>query len=67
MASSVLYASTAGASTSTSGPIVTSATNSQASVSPQLTVPAIPGFPWESILVGAILGMLALAYSRKRK
>jgi len=68
IASSSLYASTVGASTSTSGPIVTSMTaSSEASVSPQLTVPAIPGFTWESILAGAILGMFALAYSKKRK
>lgn len=44
---------------------VTSFTSS--SVSTPLTLPPIPGFPWESILAGVILGMTALAILRRRR
>jgi LPXTG-motif cell wall-anchored protein len=30
-------------------------------------LPPIPGFPWESIIAGMILGMAALALVRRRK
>jgi hypothetical protein len=30
-------------------------------------LPAIPGFPWESIIAGVILGMTALAIIRRRR
>jgi hypothetical protein len=30
-------------------------------------LPPIPGFPWESILAGVILGMTALAILRRRR
>ncbi len=37
------------------------------SVSTPMTLPPIPGFPWESIIVGVILGMAALAIIRRRR
>jgi hypothetical protein len=44
----------------------TAATSTQ-SVSTQMTLTPIPGFPWESILIGALLGSLVLALLRRRK
>jgi hypothetical protein len=32
-----------------------------------MVLPAIPGFPWESIIVGIIVGMTVLAIVRRRK
>jgi hypothetical protein len=32
-----------------------------------LVLPAIPGFPWESILVGAIIGLTVLAIARRHR
>jgi hypothetical protein len=32
-----------------------------------MVLPAVPGFPWESIIAGIILGMTALAIVRRRK
>jgi hypothetical protein len=32
-----------------------------------MVLPAIPGFPWESIIAGIILGITALAIVRRRK
>jgi hypothetical protein len=32
-----------------------------------MVLPAIPGFPWESIIAGIILGMTTLAIVRRRK
>jgi hypothetical protein len=32
-----------------------------------MVLPAIPGFPWESIIAGIILGITALAIDRRRK
>jgi len=32
-----------------------------------LVLPAIPGFPWESIIAGIVLGMAALAIVRRRR
>jgi hypothetical protein len=29
-------------------------------------VPAIPGFPWESIVAGLIIGLTVLAMARRR-
>ena len=37
------------------------------SVSTPLALPPIPGFPWESIIAGMILGMAALAILRRRR
>jgi LPXTG-motif cell wall-anchored protein len=32
-----------------------------------MVLPAIPGFPWESIIAGIMLAMTALAIVRRRK
>jgi hypothetical protein len=32
-----------------------------------MVLPAIPGFPWESIIAGIILGITVLAIVRRRK
>jgi hypothetical protein len=32
-----------------------------------MILPAVPGFPWESIITGLMLGMAALAIVRRRK
>ena len=45
----------------------TTSTSSTSSVSTPLALPAIPGFPWESIIAGVILGMTALAIIRRRR
>lgn len=45
----------------------TTSTSRTSSVSTPLTLPPIPGFPWESILAGVILGMTALAILRRRR
>jgi hypothetical protein len=45
----------------------TSIITSTQSVSTQMTLTPIPGFPWESILIGTLLGSLALALLRRRK
>jgi hypothetical protein len=42
-------------------------TSSTSSVSTPMTLPAIPGFPWESIIAGIIVGMAALAIVRRRR
>jgi hypothetical protein len=44
-----------------------SSTSSTSSVSTPMTLPAIPGFPWESIIAGIILGMTALALVRRHR
>lgn len=42
-------------------------TSASSSVSTPLALPPIPGFPWESIIAGIILGMAALVIVRRRK
>jgi hypothetical protein len=32
-----------------------------------MVLPAVPGFPWESIIIGVMLGMTVLAIVRRRK
>jgi len=44
-----------------------STTSSSSTTSTPLVLPAIPGFPWESIIVGFILAMIGLATVRRRK
>jgi hypothetical protein len=52
----------------TTASIVTStAMTATQSVSTQMTLAPIPGFPWESILAGFLLGMLLLALLRRRR
>ena len=45
----------------------TSSTSSSISLSPPEALPPIPGFPFESILAGIILGIAALAIGRRRR
>jgi len=45
----------------------TTVTSSTSSVSTPMELPAIPGFPWESILAGLILGVVAIAVVRRVK
>ena len=54
-------------STSVSTMTVVSTSMSSASISTPMTLPAVPGFPWESIIAGLMLGMIALAIVRRRK
>lgn len=51
--------------TATSG--TSAATSESSSVSTPLALPPIPGFPWESIIAGIIIGMTALAILRRRR
>lgn len=62
---------TASDDTSTSSSIATSiqvqtSTIVTSSYSTPLAVPTIPGFPWESIIAGLIIGLTALAIARRR-
>jgi photosystem II stability/assembly factor-like uncharacterized protein len=52
--------------TVTSTPTTTSSSTT-ISVSTPMVLPAIPGFPWESIIAGIMIGMTALAIVRRRK
>jgi hypothetical protein len=58
-------------STTTAVPTAVSVTSttmtSTQSISPQMVLTPIPGFPWESILAGILLGILALALLRRRR
>lgn len=64
--SSTTAVSTSVTTTAISTPSTTS-TSSTSSVSTPLALPPIPGFPWESIIAGVILGMTALAILRRRR
>ena len=46
---------------------VTTSTQTALSTSTPMVLTPIPGFPWESILIGILLGSLALALLRRRK
>ena len=57
-------------SVSTETVVSTPTTTSSAttvSVTTPMILPAIPGFPWEAIIAGLILGMAALAMVRRRR
>ena len=45
----------------------TTSSSTTLSVSTPMVLPAIPGFPWESIIAGIMLAMTALAIVRRRK
>ena len=45
----------------------TTSSSTTISVSTPMVLPAVPGFPWESIIAGIILGLTALAVVRRRK
>lgn len=50
------------------GPLTVNAPQTYvASYSPEFTLPPIPGFPIESILLGMLLGMLVMAFARRRR
>ncbi len=53
--------------TSSSTTTTAASTSQSSSVSTPLALPPIPGFPWESIIAGIILGMTALAILRRRR
>lgn len=54
-------------STSSSQVITTSSQSTTTSVTTPLLLPAIPGFPWESILAGIIIGIAVLGIIRRSK
>lgn len=79
-ASSTSQVTSSTASTTTSNPatvtttvqttpttIAAETTLAISTVSTPMALPPIPGFPWESIIAGIILGMAALAILRRRK
>ncbi|HUK49706.1 MAG TPA: hypothetical protein VLV18_01625, partial [Terriglobales bacterium] len=47
--------------------IMSTPTSSTSTYSTPMTLPAVPGFPWESIIAGLILGMIALSIIRRRR
>ncbi len=53
--------------TSSSGGTVTVTTTPSSSATTPLVAPAIPGFPWESIAVGIVLGLSVLFVLRRRR
>lgn len=59
--------STAASAATTMSTPATTSTASSSSVTTPLALPAIPGFPWESITAGIILGMAVLAILRRRR
>jgi hypothetical protein len=54
-------------STSSSQVITTSSQSTTTSVTTPLQLPPIPGFPWESIVAGIILGIGVLGIIRRRR
>jgi len=55
-------------STPTTAPVTSvSVVSSSSAISTPMALPPIPGFPWESIIAGIILGMVALATVRRLK
>ena len=56
---------TAALSTVTS--VVTSVVTSSSSITTPLVLPAIPGFPWESIIAGIIIGIALLGVARRKR
>ena len=65
--SSPTAVSTSMMTTTVVSPPSTTSTSISSSVSTPLALPPIPGFPWESIIAGIILGMTALAILRRRR
>ena len=59
--STVSVISTLGSTTGTSQATQTSTTSSQ------LTMAPIPGFPWQSIIMGLVLGLAVLALARRQR
>jgi len=65
--SSISSAVEASSVTASPTSMASSIPSSATTVSSVVTSPAIPGFPWEAILAGIILGMTALAVARRRR
>ncbi|MGP8071436.1 MAG: Loki-CTERM sorting domain-containing protein [Candidatus Bathyarchaeia archaeon] len=66
--STILAATSTAPVTTTLQPTASSTQATQTStVSSQLTMTPIPGFPWESIIAGLVLGLTALALTRRRR
>ena len=66
--STILAATSTVPVTTTLQPTASSTQATQTStVSSQLTMTPIPGFPWESIIAGLVLGLTALALARRRR
>jgi hypothetical protein len=51
--------------TTTAGQTVTASSSSSA-ITP-VALPGIPGFPWESIVVGVVVGLVVLGMARRRR
>ena len=66
---SSLTATTTSTAVSTTTLVVTPTTSSSTTetITTPEALPAIPGFPWESIIAGLVLGMAALAIVRRRR
>ena len=60
-------ASSTSIGTSTSVSTVTVTASSSSSATTPLVVPAIPGFPWESIVAGIVVGLSVLIVVRQRR
>jgi len=48
-------------------PAKTTSRTASSSATTPLTIPAIPGFPWESIIAGIIVGLTVLGIARRRR
>ena len=48
-------------------PAKTTSRTASSSATTPLTIPAIPGFPWESIIAGIIVGLTVLGVARRRR
>lgn len=59
--------SSASSSTSSSVSTVTVTASSSSSLTTPLVMPAVPGFPWESIAAGIIIGISVLVILRRRR
>jgi hypothetical protein len=59
--------SAASSTVSTVSTSMSTSTSQTIPVSSQMTTPPMPGFPWESIIAGMLLGMTALVIVRRRR
>ncbi len=67
MTSSTTSTTTAESTVTVTSTPTTTSSSTTISVSTPMVLPAIPGFPWESIIAGIMIGMTALAIVRRRK
>jgi hypothetical protein len=47
--------------------VVTQTVTTSSSTTTPLVLPAIPGFPWESIIAGVVIGIALLGITRRNK